>query len=247
MSIEITEKTNKNIIEKSVKMNTNQPIPNGIEPFSRYNFSLLVCGAPASGKTSLIISQLTNNGGLFYKKFHKVYIFSPSLGTIEKKIPIPEDQIFSSFDINTLQEIIDIQKEEVDSGVEEPTQVLLLFDDLMSELSNKQNISIFSKMINNRRHLRLSIICITQVYNRIKPVARKSFSDVILFKTTNKKEIASVFEELTAYDKKEIKVITNYCFDDPHSFILFKNNGKLYKKFNELQIQIKDPLEDTPE
>lgn len=247
MSIEIIEKQNKDFIEKSVKMNTNQLIPNGIEPFSRYNFSLLVCGAPASGKTSLIISQLTNKGGLFHKKFHKVYVFSPSLGTIEKKLAIPDEQIFSTFDIKILQEIIDEQKEETDSKIEEPTQVLILFDDLMSELSSKQNLPIFSKIINNRRHLRLTIIIISQIYNRIKPIARKSFSDVILFKSTNRKEIATVFEELTSYDKKEIKAITNYCFDDPHSFILFKSNGKLYKKFNELSIEIKDSLEDTPE
>ena len=40
-------------------MNTNPPIPNGQPPFERYNFALLICGQPNSGKSSFFYDQLT--------------------------------------------------------------------------------------------------------------------------------------------------------------------------------------------
>jgi hypothetical protein len=232
MSIEIKEIKNDKIQIKSLKMATNKPIPgNDGRVFERYGFCLLVCGPPASGKSSLIFSQLTNSGGLFYKKFHKVYIFSPSLNTIEKKIEIPEEQKFDTFDVDALQDIVDRQKQNSD----DPDEILLIFDDLLTEIS-KDNSRTFLKTVFNRRHLHISIIVMTQVFNKIKSHMRKAFDSFIILRTNNKKEIEFVRDEITQYDRKEWNEIIKYCFDSPHSFIMLKLDGNIYKNFNKLEI-----------
>lgn len=264
MSLKITEEKNKNITLKPVSMNTNAKILNGQKPFEKYNFALLVCGAPASGKTSFVIDQLTRRKhldtpeGIFHKKFHKVFIFSPSLNTIEKDLGVPKEQIYSDFDISILENIIKEQKEDyneteksnkeideenaVSKGKkkehEQHQQILIILDDLMSELQRKENLFIFSKMVMNRRHIGVSIICISQVFNRISSKIRKGFSDIIIFNTKNRKELDCIKDEITSYNPNEFKQLIESTLVEPHDFLLFKTNSNdIYRNLNKLNIE----------
>jgi GTPase SAR1 family protein len=261
----IKEKLNKRVKLKPIRMNTNAPIPNGQPPFDRYNFALLVCGVPNSGKSTFVFSQLTqkpHNGepaGIFYKKFHKVFIFSPSVHTIDKKIHVPDDQIWNEFNIEALQGILDAQDEdrkeveqanaEIDAyNAEHPKkpkehetiqQILIIFDDLMTDIATDKS-KTFMRMIMNRRHIGVSVIVMTQVYNRIPAKLRKGFSDVILFKTKNRKELDTIREELTSYNPKEYDTLIEATLQIPHDFLCFKtNSNEIYRNLNELIIEEK--------
>lgn len=233
--MEIKEIQNTKIHLRKMKMNTNHPIPNNEgTPFPNYGFALLVSGRPMSGKTTMVMSQLTNRDGLFYKKFHKVFIFSPSLSTLEKKLEVPEEQIFKEYNIEALQEIIDEQE----ANRDDPNEVLIILDDMIADIE-RDNSKTFTRMILNRRHLNLSIICTTQSYARVKLKLRKAFSDFILFNTINNKEIAFYFQELTPYDKNEVKLITKHLLQDPHDFIMINAyTGNMYRNFNHVMIKI---------
>jgi GTPase SAR1 family protein len=270
MSLIIKEKLNKKVKLKAIRMNTNAPIPNGQPPFDRYNFALLVVGVPNSGKSTFVFSQLTQspkNGepaGIFYKKFHKVFIFSPSVHTIDKKIHVPEEQMFREFDLEALQAILDGQDEdrkdveehnkEVDEyNKENPKkkpkehesvqQVLIIFDDLMSDIATDKS-KTFLRMLMNRRHIGVSVIVMTQVFNRIPAKLRKGFSDVILFKTKNRKELETVREELTSYNPKEYEQLIEATLQVPHDFLLFKTSSNdMYRNLNELIIDERSDTE----
>jgi hypothetical protein len=233
--MEIKEIINDKIHLRKMKMNTNHPIPNNENtPFPNYGFSLLVSGRPMSGKTTMVMSQLTNRDGLFYKKFHKVFIFSPSLATIEKKIEIPEDQIFKEYDIEALQSIIDHQE----ANRDDPSEVLVVLDDMIADIE-RDNSKTFTRMILNRRHLNLSIICTTQSYARVKLKLRKAFSDFILFNTINNKEISFFFQELTPFSKDETKILTKHLLQDPHDFIMINAyTAQIFRNFNRVMIQV---------
>jgi hypothetical protein len=262
-SLTIKEKLNRKVKLKPIKMNTNAEIPGGQPPFDRYNFALLVVGVPNSGKSTFVFSQLTQpprNGdpaGIFYKKFHKVFIFSPSVHTIDKKIHVPEDQIFTDFDIEKLQEIIDGQdadRKEVEQAnaeieefnkenpkkkkdKEEVQQILIIFDDLVSSIE-KDKSRTFTKMLLNRRHIGVSVIVMTQVYNRVPAKLRKGFSDIILFKTKNRKELETIRDELTQFNPKEYEQLIKATLVSPHDFLLFKmNSNTMYRNLNELIIE----------
>lgn len=263
MSIKITEQINKEIKLKSVKMNTNANILNGQKPFDKYNFALLVCGAPNSGKTSFVIDQLTRRKhldipeGIFYKKFHKVFIFSPSLNTIEKDLGVPSDQIYQEFDTNIIQNIINEQQEdfkeidklnkEIDKENKvtrgkkkehhENQQILVIFDDMMSEIAKDKSKS-FMKMVMNRRHIAVSVICISQIFNRIPSKIRKGFSDIIIFTTKNRKELDSIKDEITSFNPNEFKQLIESTLVEPHDFLLFKTNSNdIYRNLNKLTIE----------
>jgi Fe2+ transport system protein B len=222
-----------------------------------------VCGQPNSGKTSFVLDQLTRTkqketpSGLFYKKFHKVFIFSPSTHTINKNIGVPEEQIIKEFDIAKLEEIVKEQEEDYaevsesnkeilefnktasakdKKDLETHQQILIVFDDMMTEIS-KDKSKIFMRMLMNRRHLCISVICITQVFNRIQPRLRKGFDIAIIFTTKNRKELESIREELTSFNPNEFQQLIDATLKDQHDFLLFKSyNDEVYRNLNLLDI-----------
>lgn len=246
--MEIKEIHNKKIVRKSMKMATDKPIEgNDDKIFTNYGFSLLACGKPGSGKTTIIMSQLTNTHGIFYRKFNKVYIFSPSVATIGKKIELEEDRFIPEFDVGKLEEIIQAQSEENSEEKEvdllgksprvrrEPDEVLLIFDDLISDIS-KDKSKAFQRAILNRRHLHLSVICVSQTYNMVPAKLRKNFSDVLILNTNNQAELNCIRKELTSYSTKEFNDLIDYAFKAKHDFLLFRI-GETFRNFNKLEIQ----------
>ena len=54
-----------------------QPLPQNLNHF------MLIVGKPGSSKTTLLLNLICKRGKMYNKKFDKVYLFSPSLGTID--------------------------------------------------------------------------------------------------------------------------------------------------------------------
>lgn len=272
MSLVIKERKNRNAVVKAMKMNRNPPIPNGVAPFDRYGFALLVCGIPNSGKSSFVFDQLTRPkagdtpSGMFYRKFHKVYIFSPSTHTLGRSLNLSPERIIPEFDVAKIEEIIKEQEEdrrevdELNREIDEENkelpkskqkeheriqQTLMVFDDLMADIA-KDKSKAFMRALMNRAHLGLTVICMTQVFNRIPSRLRKGFSDVILFKTKNRKELDSIGEELTSFNPKEYKQFIADTLVDQHDFLLFKTySDEIYRNLNPLIIQEADNSEES--
>ena len=74
-------------IDKSIP----DPLPQNLNHF------LMIVGKPGSSKTTLLLNLICKRGKMYNKKFDRVYLFSPSLGTIEdcpfeklaKRIKVP--------------------------------------------------------------------------------------------------------------------------------------------------------------
>jgi len=66
--------------------------------------------------------------------------------------------------------------EQVTEDGEEKLNILLIMDDVTASLKNLDVQILLKKLIYNRRHYRLSIICLVQSYNAMHLPIRKTIS-----------------------------------------------------------------------
>ena len=197
-----------------------------------YGFFLIICGVPMSGKTNLLINMIRKNKkrNNYFKQFDKVYMFSNSLHTIQKDLLlIPKKQLYNG--INELEEVIEQIKSDED------TKNLIILDDVISDLSNLEYVE---KMIFNRRHLNISIIMTSQVFNKINLKIRKCANTIVIFATSNKLELQSIYScSVPVLTYNQFKEICKHSFKkDNHQFIAINClTNEFYHNFNKLEFE----------
>ena len=211
------------------------------------NFFMLICGKPASGKTSLILNLVCKSNKVYNKKFDRIFVFSPSLITL-KDDPfgeLPDEQLHSEITAELLENALELIK---DTG----EKVLFIMDDVVNDMKKNGVLTILNKMLMNRRHLAgaggsCSFIITTQVYNKIPITIRKTATQIILYQTKNKKEIETIFDELILIPKQDFYQILKYCFNDRYNFIYIdinKPHDKMFHKcFNELSFKSSNEMD----
>ena len=205
------------------------------EPLSKKSGAYYIVGRPQSGKTSLWLSMLLTKNQGYYRKFDKIYLISNSLATLPLPLlNLPPEQIFDGYDEEQLFEILTNEKES-----KENNNILIVIDDCIKDLKSKK----FNKLILNRRHIIQNVdnpktksgvmIFITgQTYNLLELQVRKNMSDVILFPTSNSKELISIKSELMSdLNPKQQDEILKLAWSRPYSFLYIKMNNQMNKKY----------------
>ena len=205
-------------------------------------FAMLIVGKPGMGKTSLILSLVCKQGKAFNRKFDKVYVFSPSLITMEDD-PfelIPEEQKFEEVTMENLDEVLEDMKDSSE-------KVLLILDDVIADIRGKGKGAIenkLQKIFFNRRHLcgaggSCSIIATSQTYNKIDPKLRKTASQLVQYKPV-KKEVENIYDDIIQIPKKEFYDVCKYIYDKKHNFMYIDTqlpeDKMIHKNFNQLII-----------
>ena len=205
------------------------------EPLSKKSGAYYIVGRPQSGKTSLWLSMLLTKNQGYYRKFDKIYLISNSLATLPLPLlNLPQEQIFDGYNEEELFEILKNEKES-----KENNNILIVIDDCIKDLKSKK----FNKLILNRRHIIQNVdnpktksgvmIFITgQTYNLLELQVRKNMSDVILFPTSNSKELISIKSELMSdLNPKQQDEILKLAWSRPYSFLYIKMNNQMSKKY----------------
>ncbi len=249
--MDIREQPNENYIVSKINMtcdNHSTDIDQRVL-IPRNGFYVL-SGSAGSGKTNLLVYLLGHRKDKgFNNKFDRVYYLSPSFDTIGKDIGLAEERIYTEFNADILQGIMDqerVLRDEAKENDEEPAQVLYIFDDLIVELKKKENLNMLMKLIYNRRHNNAYIIICTQKYNALPLKLRVSLANkgaLIIFKC-QKKELKSVHDDLIDMEGKDFKQLCDYCFDDRYNFLYIRFDKQIergcYKNFNQLTLTFKD-------
>ncbi len=193
--------------------------------------------ATVSGKTNAVVSLLTDKRAMF-KRFNKVYWFSPSVDTI-RNLPIPDENIFTGYDPDDLELLL---AELDDDDWTCDMSVLMVFDDLVTSM--KKNDDVFLKLILNRRHILefpISVIMMTQKFNKIPLELRQQATDIMTFKPLNKKEKETIIDELIDMERQDANFMLDVVFDKPHNFLLIKAEenprSRYFKNFDKIEFE----------
>lgn len=195
------------------------------------SFACSFIGRAGSGKTSLMTGLLQTKNK-FKKVFHKIYLFMPkySRGSMKKCVfdCLPEDQIYNDLNIDTLTDVYN----KIETNTEEGLLSLIILDDVQDAFKGDCE-ELLLKIINNRRHLRTSIMIIAQSYIKMSRDVRKVLTNHFLF-NLSKEEYEDIHKERVYMNKKKWETILkqyrktnnnkgNFLFLDPEKVKVFIN------------------------
>lgn len=254
MELDITEKKGKlevintaNNLDKPLCDNLIEPLPN----FS--GFQWIIAGKSGTGKTSLLLSLLTQKSKKgepkksYRKLFDHIIVVSPTLaqGKSNKKDPLadlPEEQKFTEFNYQTMRTIYNM----CEDFREEEEHTLVIYDDVTSQLkSDYQAMKLLGSFSQNRRHLFTSIFMLTQKWTEVPLPVRANCTHFSTYRPGNNIELESIMGEMAPFHKKHWLEIIKYIFDtdDRYAFLFvdlsMKKDNKVifYNKFNRMSIE----------
>lgn len=208
--------------------------------FNKQSSASLIIGKPGSGKTTFIQS-LFSSGKALRGKFTKIYLFCPPRSR-ESMVDgglsdLDEERIYDELTYDTLEEVMELCKNDNDNDHKTKYKFMLIFDDMGAYLKNKQTLKLFNELMMNRRHLRISVMFLVQTFYSVSKEMRRLFTNFFIFKV-NKKPLGEIFSEILEEENTEIvNEISRQVFDRPHQFLYINSdNGRLFKCFDEIII-----------
>lgn len=176
------------------------------------SFACAFLGKAGSGKTSLMTGLLQTKKK-FKKVFHKIYLFMPeySRGSMKDCIfdCLPEEQVYSDLNIETLTNCYDQVRANRDEGL----LSLVIFDDVQDNFKGECE-KLILKMINNRRHLKLSLMFIGQSYMKMSRDVRKVLTDMYIF-NLSKEDYKDIYDEHIHISKSDFDdILKQYRITD---------------------------------
>ena len=253
MSLQISETTNNDLALYNSKNNLDQVLAKDIpEPLPNYSgFSMLICGASGSGKTTALYSMMSagkkNGVRQSYKKcFHKIYIVSPTMANKSmKKDPfkgIPDNQIHRVLTLKVLDDL----EEEIQKNRDDGKHSVIIFDDVGSQLRKSMAIDKkLTQLIQNRRHHFCSYFILLQKFKDAGTGIRNNISHFMSYRPKNRPEREAICNELLPFKSDVSQQLLNYVFenDDKYSFLYvdmsqkITNQFRFFNKFNLLQLE----------
>jgi hypothetical protein len=146
-----------------------------------------------------MLVKLLTSPQAYKKAYHAVHciISAHSVASLKKNLFAKHPRMHDELNFATLDSIY----EQVIKDSEEKMRSLLIMDDVTASLKNLEIQMRLNKIIFNRRHYRLSIICLVQSYNVMLLAIRKTISHLACYKPRSKKEMSAIWEELVFLDK----------------------------------------------
>ena len=194
----------------------------------------LILAPSGGGKTILIQNMILD---IYKSCFSRVFIFSPSIKVDAAWTPVieyltkhlkqddsKERFMFDSYDEPAMKHIIDTQHKLIQymksNKINKLFQILIVIDDFADDRRLVRNSQLLHSLYIRGRHLAISTITSTQVYNAVSPIIRKNATNLYVFKLRNYKDLEALLEELSALaDKQTILDIYKIATEDPHSFL----------------------------
>lgn len=218
---------------------------------NRNGFISLFCGAPGSGKSSLLLSLLRSKSAYGGKTFKHIFYFVPQssfLSVLDH--PLENSDVATVFHelnaecLDALHDFLVASRKFTDEMGLPNEHSLLVIDDFANDLKDADIEKALKKILVKSRHLLCATIITLQGYILCPKSIRKLMTNGIIFKPQNAEEWKALCTEHLAFlSKKDAEALYKYTFDKPynHLDIDTKKSAKemFSKNFNQLNIDEK--------
>jgi KaiC/GvpD/RAD55 family RecA-like ATPase len=210
-----------------------EEIPAIKQCFSK-SFTTLVSGGCGSGKTTFVIQTIK---GVFKNCFEEIILIIPenSFDSFSEKDKLyfrkylPEENIIHEFDIEVLNEVYG----KLEENSSNRNNTLIIIDDFADRLKDKQTEKILSKIFLKNRHLRTSVMILTQNYFMVPKKIREISNNLVMF-NTNKSQNEKMFEEQFDLKHKQFNELME-LLPTTHDYLLLNlKYKKIYHNWNEI-------------
>ena len=160
-------------------------------------------GKSRSGKSSLTTSLLTNQH-IYRNAFHNVIIvipkhsFHPMSPENNPFLALDKEKICHDFGFDILAQVYN----QIIAYAQDEEDTLLRTDDYASELKNGDVLMLLNSLVNNCRHLLLSVWVSVQTYKSTPLSNHKTINILVFFKCMHKADIKAIWEEMTFLSKE---------------------------------------------
>lgn len=240
--MQISEIPNSNIkATKPVKEKMDKYIPGIVEGISRRNGMIyLLIGSGGSGKTSLLLNQF-RKGGAYHKKFHNLYLFTPSISfaSVQNHPFEKHDKVHHELTYDSLSELYEELKDRKDEHDDEDENEYncVIIDDMANTLKEKDVQRMLNTMLIKARHLNTCFIFTLQSYLYMPKMLRKQTTFATIFKPKNREEWNSINQELLQMKEDDAKKLFDYVFEKEYSHLDIDTiENHVYRNFNLLEI-----------
>lgn len=202
--------------------------------FSTYNFTI-IAGKMGQGKTSTTLSLLKN---VFNYCFHNIFVIIPegSLYSIPEKdnLFLPKENenkfIYHEYNEEVLSDILSMLEDDSREGYSS----LLIIDDFGSSFRGDKNAEkILNKIIIRMRHLKTSIMLLTQNIYQNPKKWREIATNLICF-DLGKSGMEKLFNEFFDYKKEQFDEIMK-LYKNPWDYLLLNiKHKRLFFDWNEI-------------
>jgi hypothetical protein len=177
---------------------------------------MILAGKPASGKTSLFIKLLTT---VWKGLFHKIILICP---TFEAQFPTVWSQIgpegVTVYKGGITSDLVEKMYKDSQKDAAAGRTTLVTIDDC-GEQMRRIDPAIFSMWVSNSRHLKTSIVHLTQKLT-FSPTCLRSQADcLICFPATSYLDREALYREFSLVDRKTFFALLQKATREKYSFM----------------------------
>jgi hypothetical protein len=165
----------------------------------------------------------------------------PSQDNLKKNIfaQVPE-RVFTELNAETLQ---DCENRIMQYNEEYPKRMknCIIIDDMTVYLKNKGTEKVLRHIINNRRHLGITIFILSQTYHSIPKEIRRLINNMVVF-NCSRSELISIMEEHFENIKEDnVLDLKKIVFREPHDFMFLNTESqRLFRNWDEIIVVDKE-------
>ena len=230
-------------LTKSLKALDSQ-VDGGKGPFPKSAFTWAISGGKGSGKSTLLLNLLETQ---FKGYFDKIWLFSPTAARdpkFDRLLKEIKDQHIVEFSDAAIKAIIEDCQSEIDDARKDKEPLpnfLIIFDDCLADLPPRQQKgSELNRLITLHRHIRSTVVILTQKYNALNTLLRSNLDCISMFQTACAAERKCFLGDLT--DGAKIEPMYDFAaYDRANSFLHVNSKApkgyKYFKQFDRILTQ----------